>query len=143
MPLTEKGREIKANMTKEYGKEKGNEVFYASANKGTITGVHNDRSDKMSDSPSDPYESMKRIRAANERKNIEEAATRREAPPKEASKDVIAPKPASGPMSTKGPNDGTSEGLPKTVEPFSKVTDSCPGMSLDAIKAMGKRVGRY
>lgn len=40
MPLTEKGEEIKNNMEKQYGKEKGEKVFYASANKGTITGVH-------------------------------------------------------------------------------------------------------
>ena len=42
MPLTEKGQEIKANMQKEYGKEKGERVFYASKNKGTITGVDNE-----------------------------------------------------------------------------------------------------
>ncbi len=42
MPLTEKGREIKSAMTKQYGEEKGKQVFYASANKGTITGVHID-----------------------------------------------------------------------------------------------------
>lgn len=40
MPLTKKGRKIKAAMTKEYGADKGERVFYASANKGTITGVH-------------------------------------------------------------------------------------------------------
>ena len=49
MPLTEKGQEIMAAMTKPkgkgkkkggYGKKKGKRVFYASMNKGTITGVH-------------------------------------------------------------------------------------------------------
>ena len=40
MPLTSKGEEILANMKKQYGAAKGEEVFYASANKGTITGVH-------------------------------------------------------------------------------------------------------
>lgn len=40
MPLTEKGEEILHNMENEYGKEKGESVFYASANKGTISGVH-------------------------------------------------------------------------------------------------------
>jgi hypothetical protein len=105
MPLTSKGEEIKSNMEKEYGKKAGEKVFYASANKGTIKGVHNDRRDQMSN-------------------------------------DVETPKPASGPTATGGPN-GTSESLPKTVEPFSKVTDNSPGMSLDAIKAMGKRIGRY
>lgn len=39
MPLTEKGEEIKKNMEKEYGGKKGEDVFYASRNAGTITGV--------------------------------------------------------------------------------------------------------
>lgn len=39
MPLTPKGRKIKAAMKKEYGAKKGERVFYASRNKGTITGV--------------------------------------------------------------------------------------------------------
>ncbi len=39
MPLTAKGEEILANMQKEYGAEKGKEVFYASKNAGKITGV--------------------------------------------------------------------------------------------------------
>jgi hypothetical protein len=45
MPLTEKGSEIKQAMEKEYGPEKGERVFYASANKGTITGVHDEPSE--------------------------------------------------------------------------------------------------
>ena len=40
MPLTKKGTKIKAAMKKEYGAEKGEKVFYASENKGTIKGVH-------------------------------------------------------------------------------------------------------
>lgn len=40
MPLTKKGKKIKKAMQKQYGKEKGKKVFYASANKGTIKGVH-------------------------------------------------------------------------------------------------------
>ena len=40
MPLTEKGRTILTAMKKEYGAKKGESVFYASANKGTISGVH-------------------------------------------------------------------------------------------------------
>lgn len=39
MPLTEKGEKIKAAMTQQYGTEKGEQVFYASKNKGKITGV--------------------------------------------------------------------------------------------------------
>jgi hypothetical protein len=41
-PLTEKGAHIKEAMTKEYGAKKGEEVFYASRNAGTITGVDSD-----------------------------------------------------------------------------------------------------
>ncbi len=40
MPLTKKGTKILRNMKKEYGAKKGERVFYASANKGTIKGVH-------------------------------------------------------------------------------------------------------
>jgi len=39
MPLSSKGKKIKANMKKEYGAKKGEQVFYASENKGTIKGV--------------------------------------------------------------------------------------------------------
>lgn len=39
MPLTKKGSKIKTAMKKEYGTEKGERVFYASKNKGTIKGV--------------------------------------------------------------------------------------------------------
>lgn len=43
MPLTEKGKEIKSAMEKQYGKEKGESVFYASRNAGTISGVDAER----------------------------------------------------------------------------------------------------
>lgn len=39
MPLTMKGRKIKLAMEKEYGKEKGERVFYASENVGRIKGL--------------------------------------------------------------------------------------------------------
>jgi hypothetical protein len=39
MPLTEKGRKIMSNMKSQYGEKKGEQVFYASKNKGTIKGV--------------------------------------------------------------------------------------------------------
>jgi hypothetical protein len=39
MPLTDKGKEIMRSMKKEYGPKKGERVFYASKNKGTISGV--------------------------------------------------------------------------------------------------------
>lgn len=45
MPLTEKGREILANMEKQYGETKGKSVFYASKNKGTISGVDSAKAD--------------------------------------------------------------------------------------------------
>jgi hypothetical protein len=40
MPRTKKGSKILRAMRKEYGKKRGTAVFFASANKGTITGVH-------------------------------------------------------------------------------------------------------
>ena len=39
MPLTSKGKEIKRAMESEYGEKKGEQVFYASENAGTIKGV--------------------------------------------------------------------------------------------------------
>jgi hypothetical protein len=39
MPLTKKGSKIMSAMKKEYGKKKGEQVFYASKNKGTIKKV--------------------------------------------------------------------------------------------------------
>lgn len=39
MPLSAKGKKIMANMRKQYG-NRAEEVFYRSANKGIITGVH-------------------------------------------------------------------------------------------------------
>jgi hypothetical protein len=39
MPLTKKGKKIKRAMQDQYGKKKGEEVFYASQNKGNIKGT--------------------------------------------------------------------------------------------------------
>lgn len=39
MPLTKKGTKIMSSMKDQYGEKKGEEVFYASKNKGNITGV--------------------------------------------------------------------------------------------------------
>ena len=39
MPLTRKGKKIKAAMKREYGAKKGERVFYASEAKGSIKGV--------------------------------------------------------------------------------------------------------
>ena len=46
MPLTKKGSKIMKAMKEEYGKGKGERVFYASANKGTIKGVHKGKKKK-------------------------------------------------------------------------------------------------
>ena len=39
MPLNEKGRKIMKSMKEQYGKKRGEQVFYASKNKGVIKGV--------------------------------------------------------------------------------------------------------
>jgi hypothetical protein len=39
MPLSAKGRKIRTAMREEYGKKKGDRVFYASENKGRIRGL--------------------------------------------------------------------------------------------------------
>ena len=39
MPLTEKGKKIMHSMKEQYGEDKGESVFYASRNKGVISGV--------------------------------------------------------------------------------------------------------
>ena len=43
MPLTKKGKKIMSAMKGEYGDKKGEQVFYASRNKGTIKGVEKAR----------------------------------------------------------------------------------------------------
>ena len=39
MPLNEKGKKVRRAMRKTYGKEKGDEVFYASENSGKLKGI--------------------------------------------------------------------------------------------------------
>ena len=39
MPLTKKGKKIMRSMKKQYGKTRGEQVFYATKNKGKIKGV--------------------------------------------------------------------------------------------------------
>ena len=46
MPLTEKGKKIKKSMQKQYGKKRGEQVFYATKNKGKIKGVDKQRKNK-------------------------------------------------------------------------------------------------
>lgn len=43
MPLTEKGKKILKSMKQKYGAKKGEEVFYASINKGIIKGAHREK----------------------------------------------------------------------------------------------------
>jgi len=43
MPLTPKGKKIQKAMSKTYGAKKGKQVFYASQNKGKISGTHRKR----------------------------------------------------------------------------------------------------
>lgn len=40
MPLTKRGEIVKRKFEKEYGAEKGKQVFYASINSGKLKGVH-------------------------------------------------------------------------------------------------------
>lgn len=46
MPLTDKGYTILKAMREKYGHNKGERVFYASANKGAIKGVHKTKRNK-------------------------------------------------------------------------------------------------
>ena len=39
-PMTAKGEKVMGSMVKQYGAKKGKKVFYSSANKGRIKGVH-------------------------------------------------------------------------------------------------------
>ena len=43
MPLTKKGKKIMRSMKKQYGKKRGEQVFYATKNKGKIKGVDTKR----------------------------------------------------------------------------------------------------
>jgi len=40
VPITKKGKKILLKMQGTYGKKRGERIFHASANKGTIIGVH-------------------------------------------------------------------------------------------------------
>ena len=48
MPLTNKGRTILTHEEAEYGAKKGESVFYASINKGTVKGAEKRRPSKRS-----------------------------------------------------------------------------------------------
>lgn len=39
MPLTKKGEKVKAAMKKQYGSKKGEQIFYATENKGKVKGL--------------------------------------------------------------------------------------------------------
>jgi hypothetical protein len=63
MPLTEKGHKIMGAMKSQYGADQGERVFYASKNKGTISGVDKARKKKKHN------EYMRNRRPMPERKN--------------------------------------------------------------------------
>ena len=46
MPLTDKGKKIMKAMKKKYGPKKGESIFYASKNKGTIKNVDKSKKSK-------------------------------------------------------------------------------------------------
>ena len=50
MPLTTKGKKIMKSTKKQYGKNEGEKVFYASRNKGTIKGVERASKGKLMNS---------------------------------------------------------------------------------------------
>jgi 8-oxo-dGTP pyrophosphatase MutT (NUDIX family) len=56
-PLTDKGQKIMESMKKQYGPERGEQVFYASKNKGKIEGVDNSLTarDRIVPNPSDRF----------------------------------------------------------------------------------------
>ncbi len=58
MPLTKKGKKIIKAMKEEYGSKKGEDVFYASRNKGIITGV-DPESSKKKKSPQQHFEAKR------------------------------------------------------------------------------------
>lgn len=43
MPLSDKGKKVLAAMKKQYGTDRGKEVFYASISKGKVKGVEKSR----------------------------------------------------------------------------------------------------
>ena len=43
MPLTKKGKKIMKSMKKSYGKKRGEQIFYATKNKGKVKGVDTKR----------------------------------------------------------------------------------------------------
>lgn len=72
MPLTAKGKRILAAMQKEYGDQEGKRVFYASANAGTITGVHMKSKRKKKRSPAQ-IRATKRLVALNKKRRKKKA----------------------------------------------------------------------
>jgi hypothetical protein len=67
MPLTKKGAKIKAAMSKQYGADKGEKVFYASKNAGRISGVEADA--KAKDEAADTKAGVKEGSAADKKRD--------------------------------------------------------------------------
>jgi len=117
-------------------------------------GKNNDRSDRMSNgkdggSGSGPQEREEAgypredplVKAHQQSKSKEGRAT--QAHISREAKDVETPKPATGPMSTKGPSGGKVESIEEAATPSSKPQANDCAMSMADIKAAGKRIGRY
>ncbi len=64
MPLTKKGRKIMSNMREQYG-DRAEEVFYASKNKGTISGVDNPKPHKKTKRVTNPSPHKRTARVGN------------------------------------------------------------------------------
>lgn len=61
MPLSKKGKKIKTSMEKHYGAEKGEDVFYASQQKGIITGTHKGKKKKKHSLVSKTKKRLKKV----------------------------------------------------------------------------------
>lgn len=68
MPLTEKGQKILKNMLKTYGSKKGKSVFYASINKGTVTGAEGSKKKSVKKTTKYIRKKLKKRRRSNRRK---------------------------------------------------------------------------
>jgi len=86
VPLTEKGEKIKSNMEEHYGKEKGEQVFYASKNAGKITGV-DAQSQTITHSRTIP--GLGTTRVAHRSNDIDQFLTGKDYPAPERHKDLL------------------------------------------------------
>ena len=92
MPLSNKGSKIMRAMKKEYGTKKGEKVFYASKNKGTIKSVEEKINMNWQDKV---YENLVETRASKKTQAAAKKATKR-APLKRGGKKVAPDAPRHG-----------------------------------------------